>query len=328
MSRLLAQADVFITGNLTEANRRLGLDYETVRGLKPDIVYCQVTGFGATGPYSSIPTHGEMMIALGGSGPSLHVDQHGFVRRDTGASIPPSNAGVVFGPLYGAYGIAAGLARRRLNGEGCYIDISCAEAIMAAGWLDSVRMLNPEKIDPTGPGGHGEGWTTDSWDRAAKHQYYETSDRKVVLFAAIEPKLWDRFCAGVEREDLAGQHDRDLAVDTQGSEDLRLELQAIFGSKTLTEWTEFAVREHVPITPVLQFGDLPTDPHVKARHIIVQDDHPVVGPFLTPGNPIVVADTTYHHRSAPDQGQHTREILGELGYDDLEVDALRTGGAI
>ena len=71
LERLLETADVLITGNVGRTNERLGLDYDTVRRVKPDIVYCQATGFGASGPYAEIPTHGQMMDALGGGAPPL-----------------------------------------------------------------------------------------------------------------------------------------------------------------------------------------------------------------------------------------------------------------
>src|SRR4051794_27489404 len=73
MARLIAQAHVFITGNVGTANEKLGLDYERVREINPSIVYCQVTGYGAAGPYAEVPTHGQMMDELGGSTPELEL---------------------------------------------------------------------------------------------------------------------------------------------------------------------------------------------------------------------------------------------------------------
>src|SRR5437879_1427078 len=102
--------------------------------------------------------------------------------------------GVVIGPLHAAFGVAAALARRARTGEGCYLDVSCADAVLAAGWLDALPALNPELIDPEGP----QPGPMDS----AKYQHYATEDGKFVLFCAIEAKFWDHFCRAVDREDL------------------------------------------------------------------------------------------------------------------------------
>ena len=145
LARLLRRADVFISGNVGDTNRKLGLDYDSIRAIQPRIVYCQATGFGATGPYSELPTHGQMMDALGGGAPPMELDEQGFV-VPTGDSLGGSG-GVVIGPLYAAFGVACGLARARVTDEGCYIDVSCADAVIGAKWLGSVAMLNPEKVD-------------------------------------------------------------------------------------------------------------------------------------------------------------------------------------
>ncbi len=88
MSRLIATADVFITGNIGDTNRKLGLDDEAVRAIKADIVYCQVTGFGSTGPYADIPTHGKMMDALGGGTPPMELRENGLVETVPGSPPP------------------------------------------------------------------------------------------------------------------------------------------------------------------------------------------------------------------------------------------------
>jgi len=114
LSRLLERADIFITGNIGDTNRKLGLDEESVRAIRPEIVYCQATGFGASGPYAEVPTHGQMMDALGGGAPPMALDDDGFVVA-TGDAVGGSG-GVVIGPLYAAFGVACALARARLTG--------------------------------------------------------------------------------------------------------------------------------------------------------------------------------------------------------------------
>lgn len=320
MARLVAGADVFITGNVGATNRKLGLEYEAVRALKPDIVYCQATGFGARGPYAEIPTHGQMMENLGGAAPPLALDDNGFV-VSTGPEGDHRAGGVVLGPMVAAFGVAAGLARAARTGQGCYLDVSCADAVLASTWLDALRLLNPEKVDPTGPGGEPGG--------SAKYQHYETKDGRFVLFCAIEPKFWEHFCRAVAREDLLGEHDRDVVVDFgRGDDDLRLELQRIFHTRTRAEWMEVAVAADVTMGPALRFDEVAEDPHLQARGMIVTEHHPVLGDFRTLGNPLLVDGESFTLRSAPAHGQHTDEVLAELGYDDDACAALRAAGAV
>jgi crotonobetainyl-CoA:carnitine CoA-transferase CaiB-like acyl-CoA transferase len=322
LARLVAHADVFITGNVGETNAKLGLDYESVRRIKPDIVYCQATGFGAHGPYSEVPTHGQMMDDLGGGAPELEIDEHGFVVAKEGST---GSAGVVLGPLFAAFGVAAGLARAARTGAGCYLDVSCADAVLAAQWLGALPALNPSKVDPSGPGGGTGGGAGGS----AKYQHYQTKDGRFILFCGIEPKFWDHFCRAVGREDLLADHNRDLVVDFGGGEDeLRLELQRIFGTRTLSEWMEVASDHDIAMGPALRFNEVRDDPHLVARGMVVTEHHDLFGDFLTLGNPVLVPGETFTIRSAPAHGAHTDEILDELGYDAAARADLRAAGVI
>ena len=190
------------------------------------------------------------------------------------------------------------------------------------------RLLNPEKVDPTGPGG-GAGGTGGGAGGSAKYQHYQTKDGKFILFCGIEPKFWDHFCRAVERDDLLGDHRRDLVVDFGGGEDdLRLELQRIFQTKSLAEWMQVAVDHDIAMGPAVRFHEIQDDPHLVARGWSVTEHHPVFGDFLTLGNPVVVPGETFTVRSAPAHGEHTDEILAELGYDDATRDDLRAAGVI
>jgi crotonobetainyl-CoA:carnitine CoA-transferase CaiB-like acyl-CoA transferase len=320
LHRLVATADVFITGNVGTTNEKLGLDHQSLRQVNPSIVYCQATGFGASGPYAEVPTHGQMMDELGGATPPLEVVD-GLVRTVPGEGATPTQ-GVVIGPLHAAFGVAAALVRRATTGEGCYLDVSCADAVLAAGWVDALPALNPGAVDPEGP----DTGPVDS----AKYQHYATKDGKFVLFCGIEAKFWDNFCRAVGRDDLVATHRRDLVVDFgQDEHALRRTLQDVFATRTLAEWMNLAVEHDIALGPALRFPDVRDDPHLRAREMLVAEHHPVVGTFETVGNPLRVPGEPFEIRhSAPTLGEHTEEVLAELGVDQAERDRLRASGVV
>jgi crotonobetainyl-CoA:carnitine CoA-transferase CaiB-like acyl-CoA transferase len=315
ISRLIETADVFITGNIGDTNRKLGLDYDAVKAIKPDIVYCQITGFGSSGPYAAIPTHGKMMDALGAGTPPMEIDERGLVQPLNNASQVEGVSGVLIGPMYGAFAVAAALSRRDRTGSGCYVDVSCADSVLAAKLMSGISKLNAEKVKEEAPLG--------DIDKSAKYQHYQTADGKYILFCCIEPKFWRNFCRAGGREDLLDRHDYQQAVDFGfGDEDLRRELQTTFHTKSQQEWVEIASSHDIPMGPALRFDEVADDPHLTARGMIVQEDHPLFGPLLTLGNPIRVPGETFSIRSAPSLGQHTQEVLLSLGYSLDEVEQL------
>jgi crotonobetainyl-CoA:carnitine CoA-transferase CaiB-like acyl-CoA transferase len=165
--------------------------------------------------------------------------------------------------------------------------------------------------------------------RSAKYQHYQTADGKYILFCCIEPKFWDNFCRASAREDLIGRHDRGQAVDFGfGDEELRRELQKVFHTKSQLEWVAMASLRDIPMGPALGLHEVAGDPHLRARGMVVQEHHPLLGDLLTLGTPIRVRGETFVVRSAPALGEHTDEILESLGYTTDEVGQLRTEGAL
>ena len=321
MARLLADADVFITGNVGATNDKLGLDYESVKAIKPDIVYCQATGYRRDRPVRGSAD------ARADDGRPRRCRTHPRARRPG---------------LRGGHGRRAGCERRcggradvrrvrrggrtrpsaARTGEGCYLDVSCADAVLASQWLGALPTLNPALVDPTGPhGGTGGGAGGPPSTSTTRRRTGSSS-----CSAGSRPKFWDQFCRAVGREDMLGDHRRDLVVDFGGGEDdLRLELQKIFHTKTLAEWMQVAVDHDIAMGPAVHFDEIQDDPHLVSREMVVTEHHPLFGDLLTLGNPLVVPGEHFTVRSAPAHGEHTDEILAELGYDDATRDDLRRG---
>jgi crotonobetainyl-CoA:carnitine CoA-transferase CaiB-like acyl-CoA transferase len=327
---LLRTADVFIDGFLAGACDALGIGFERQRQVKPDIVYCHCSGFGATGPYARIPTHGQMMNALAAAVPLASGDD-GLVRER-----PPTEPmggttiggdGTAAGAIHAALHVAAALVRRDRTGDGCYLDAAGADGVVAQGWIGSTYGLNSERItDRAGLRQPGDTERT-----SAKYNFYAAADGRYVLFCAIEHKFWNRFCEAVGRPDLAGQEAGDTPVDfAHRDEPLRRELQAIFASRTQAEWVAFAREHRLPLGPAHQrVAELRDDPQIAARQIIVEGEHPVAGAFTYVGEPVIVDGGPYRvRRPAPALGEHTDEVLAELGRSADDIAALRVAGVI
>ena len=321
--RLIREADVFITGQVGSIPAKLGTDYESVRAINPRIVYCQTTGFGATGPYSDIPTHGQMMEKLGGA-PSLAMGENGrIIETDAGVG----SSGVVLGPLYSAFAIAAAIIRRDRTGLGCYLDVSCSDAVVASAWTLAMTQLNKDKLQAAEDVAT---FPVDGWRSAAKYTYYETRDKKYVLFCPIEKKFWDAFCNAVGRPDLCPWHSTVTVVD-YGENDFALmdELQRVFHTRTLDEWTDIFRAHSIPAGPAVPISEVPDNPHLAARGIIVEEHHPVAGPLRVPASPVRIDGEPFEvRRHAPALGQHTGELLTQLGFLPDQIDKLRQVGAV
>ena len=161
-----------------------------------------------------------------------------------------------------------------------------------------------------------------------KYDFYETKDRKFVVFAAIEPKFWRNFCAAVERPELAGViDDESFAVDfsSTGGVALAAEIQKIFHTRTRDEWMSVALKHDIAIAPANQAMDILDDPHLRAREIVHEAVHPHAGPFTTAGWPAPVLDQPFGiEHDAPLHGEHTNEILSEIGYSPGDIADLRS----
>ncbi|MGE0386206.1 MAG: CaiB/BaiF CoA transferase family protein [Gammaproteobacteria bacterium] len=318
---LLKTADIFVDGFVAGACEKLGIGYEAQRKVKPDIIYCQCTGYGAVGPYATVPTHGMMMGALAGGMPA-RVGAEGLAERDPDRS--GMGDGTVVGALFSAYTAISALMRRARTGEGCYIDGAGSDAVLATEWFPALYAWNDKRLtDRTSLAESGNA-------NSAKYQVYRTKDGKFMLFCGIEHKFWDKFCRAAGREDLVAYKDTRTPVDFAHNDGkLRRELQSIFGSRTLAEWTQIAIDHDIAMGPAHAVEDIVDDPHIRAREIVYQEHHPHAGDFTTVGWPAPVRGQPFSvERHAPLLGEHTDAILAEIGYEADRIAALRTAKVI
>ena len=313
MDRLVATADVFVENYRPGVAKRLGVDYERLSRINPRLVYCAVSGFGATGPYAS--RGGYDLIAQGMSGIiSVTGEEDG----------PPAKAGIPLSDLsaglFAAYGVLSALEYRDRTGEGQFVDTSLLEAAMALTVWESA-----------------EYWTTGRTPKplgsahrlAAPYQAIRAADGYFTV-GANNDKLFEGFARAIERPDLlddprfGGRTDR-----VQNRVALIAEIEKTTIAETRAHWLERLDREGVPSGPINTYPEALADPHTLAREMVVDLVHPGAGAIKALGVPMKLSDTPGAvDRPAPLVGEHTAEILTELGYSDVEQRSLRERGVI
>jgi len=312
LHRLVATADVFIDGLRQGAAARCAADYATLRALNPRLVYCTLSGAGASGPYAALATHGVAYDAFAGLAPPV-------THADGSPRIPSYTAvGMLAAPLYAALAVCAALVQARATGTGRLLEV--AELDAAAAW-------QAEHLDAAS---NGVASAIPDMIPAVRYQYYGTADQRVVLLQASERKFWRNFCAAVGRPDLFEAKPGEPAGDhARGDEALRAELAAIFRTRTRAEWVELFIAHDVPGGPVYTADELPGDPHFRARELLFEQDHPVAGHVRLFGTPVKVDGERFAATPAPAPGAHTAEVLGgTLGLSAAEIERLRAEGVV
>ena len=297
---LIATADVLLHNIRPEAVDRLGLGYEAVRALRPDIVYVHCTGFGLDGPYAGLQAYDDVIQASTGAATLLpRVDGNPAPRY-----LPMLFADKVSG-LHATYAVLAALLHRQRTGAGQFVEVPMFEALASFNSLE--HLCNQAMVPPTGSWGYARQLDPD-------RQPMATADGWISVAPYVDAR-WQRFFDAVGRPDVFQRPtlaDKDLRRSNMA--EMYREMAAILPGRSTADWLALFKRIEVPAMAVQTVGDLPADPHLQAVGLFQPRQHPTEGGYLAVRQPVrFSASQLPTPRDAPQLGQHSDELLRELG---------------
>ncbi|MBW2939916.1 CaiB/BaiF CoA transferase family protein [Zhongshania aquimaris] len=317
---LVAKSDVVIEAMRPGALARRGLSYENLKLIKPDLVFCCISGYGMTGPYRDMPAHGIAFDSWAGL-VKPEYDDEGFCNIPEHPSVGMHSA-----PVYAGMAICAALLRSKRTGQGAQLDIGQSDG---AAYIDRLRSETWKAYER--PQSEVSGNKSDNHERrepgtagmrhGVRYQYYESRDGHV-LFMASEQEFWRNFCDGVGHSELfekwPGKQYGDHAV---GNRELQLLLRNIFKTRSTQEWMQFASEYNTAIAPVNTPKSLLADPHFQTRFPLLNAKEHIADmlPF-----PVHFCDEDLPIPSkAPTAGEHSGEVLKSiLNYSEEKISAL------
>ncbi|MDX6671733.1 MAG: hypothetical protein QOI91_2096 [Solirubrobacteraceae bacterium] len=306
--RLARDYDVVLESFRPGVLDRLGVGYEALRAVNPGIVYCAITGYGQDGPYTQRSGHDMNYLGL--------VGLLGLTGERDGPPIQSAGqiADIGGGALTAAFGILAALRERDRSGEGQLVDVSMADGALS--WLAMVaaRYFAEDVVPKRGD--------LELAGRLICYRPYACRDGWVTL-GALEPKFWQAWCRGVDREDLIEKQ-----FEAPGSE-AHAEVERVFLERTRDEWQAFASEHDCCLEPVLDLDEALDSELVRAREMVVELHQPGTDGVKQLGVPVKLSRTPGGvHSPGPVLGEHTDAVLAGAGFSETEVAALKESGAV
>jgi alpha-methylacyl-CoA racemase len=305
--RLVREFDVVLESFRPGVLERLGCGYGAMRDANPRIVYCPITGYGQSGPFTQRAGHDLNYLAL--------VGLLGLTGEPGGRPVQPAGqiADVGGGALMAAIGVLAALRERDRSGEGQLVDISMADGALSWLAMTAAAYLCDGRVPRRGAEQLTGGFIC--------YLPYEVADGWVTC-GALEPRFWQRFCEATGHPELI-----DKQFERPGSEAWR-HIADVFRSRTRKEWRAFNDEHDAMIEPVLDLDEALASGLVREREMVVEVDQPELGPVRLLGSPLKLSRTSADPtRPAPALGEHTEDVLRDAGFGEDEVGSLLASGA-
>jgi crotonobetainyl-CoA:carnitine CoA-transferase CaiB-like acyl-CoA transferase len=313
VKQLVKNADVLVENYRPDVKKRLGIDYADLRPLNPRLIYASISGFGQTGPYQGRPGYDQIAQGMGGlmsiTGPP------GAGPWRVGIPVADLSAG-----LLAAQGVLVALLERERSGEGQWVHTSLLEAMIAMLDFQATRWLMDKEIPPQAGNNHPTSIPTGT---------FKTNDGYLNI-AAGGQHMWKRVCTALNAPEL--QADPRFATPGKRSrnrDELTVALEEKLQAKTTAAWVEILNAAGVPSGPILTVDQVFANEQVQHVGIATPLKHPQLGTIHILGLPTTLSRTPGAVRSAaPEKGEHTAEILHELGFSESDIQQLRTDGVV
>lgn len=310
--KLLKNTDVLLENFRPGVMDRIGLSYEAVHALNPKLIYCSISGYGQKGPLWDKPGFDVMIQAESG-----FMDITGF---DVPTRVGIAIADLV-GGLYGAQGILTALIAREETGEGQHVDIALLDSLVSLlSYQAGIYIATGES--PTRKGNRHP--------LSTPYEDFATEDGRVVI-AAGNQRLWETLCTKVLMQPDLIKDPRFLTMADRNANEPALKqiIEGITSKKTTDEWIKLLGQEGIPCGRVRRVGEVLESENTKAREMMVEVEDPARGKMKLLGIPVKLSNTPGDIRLTPPLlGQHTEEVLKELGYSEEEVKELKSKGIV
>ncbi|MGM0688170.1 MAG: CaiB/BaiF CoA transferase family protein [Bacillota bacterium] len=313
LRRLIGEADVLVENFRIGVTEQMGLTYEDVKKIKEDIIYCSITGYGHNSPYREKPSFDVMIQGEAGL-----MSVTGFPDG------PPQRVGVAIADILGGFhaveGILLALLVRHKTGSGQFVDVSLMDSIIAILTYQAGNFLAtgdiPQRVGNRHP-------------MITPYESFETSDG-YVIFAVGNQRLWENFIQVLGREDLnEDSRFADMKARNQHPGELKEILEQITREKKTDEWVQIMENAGVSCGRIRTIDQVLTDPHVDAREMVIDIEHPKAGMIKLTGVPVKLSMTPGEVTAAPPTlGQHTDQVLEEIGYSGSDIRGFREKGVI
>ncbi len=311
--RLVRTADVAIESFGTGVAERLGIDEETLRREKPDLIYCSISGFGRDGPMKNAPGYDVILQAFCGV-MALTGEDGGPHIRSPISPIDQSTG------MHALTGILAALYARRGGAPGRRIEVSLFETAMGM-MAYNFQSFWEKGVQPARCGS--------SHESLCPYQAFEASDGPVMIGVAND-NLWKKFCAVAGLDTIVDDPQFRTNADRAANRSATVErVQAAIARKPVAWWDAELAKVKVPCAPINDLKSLLEHPHTQASNIVLSYDHPTAGALNCIAQPVRFdGEARRVDRPAPLHGQHGREILDELGFTTGEIDQLTKRGGV
>jgi formyl-CoA transferase len=313
LKKLVAQADVLVENFRPDVKFRLGIDYESLKAINPRLVYASISGFGQTGPYRERP--GVDQIAQGMGGLMNITGEPGKGPMRVGIPIADLTAGI-----FAAMGVLIALLEREESGEGQYVESSLLSSQIAMLDFQAARWLLAKEV----PGQAGNNHPT-----SIPTGVFPTRDGFINIASAGE-ELYRRMCKAIGMPQLA--EDPDYATGSaraKNRDKLNAIIEEVTATRTSAEWIEALNRAGCPCGPIYRMNEVFADPQVQHLGMARGIENPKLGHQELVGQAVSLSRTDWQlRRPTPERGEHTEEVLRELGYNGQDIVRFRQEGVV